>query len=206
MKIDVDKFLSLYELSETSPSGLIWKDGGGRGVSFHRKGDIAGAEMGGAAGSKYWTVFLNGKRYLSHRVIYSIHHGEIPEGLFIDHIDGDTSNNKIENLRAVPPNVNCRNKNGSKTKSRTGLRGISVRRNVLNGSSTKRHSYAVARYTDSNGKSVIKMFNFSKFESEDEAIKAAHEYLIDTIAKLRLSGDDHYTDRHFNFNKNGEIN
>ena len=40
-----------------------------------------------------------GKRYLAHRVIYFMHYGTTPE--LIDHIDGNPSNNKIENLRAA---------------------------------------------------------------------------------------------------------
>lgn len=41
----------------------------------------------------------NGKEYRAHRIIWSLFYGEIPEGCLIDHIDGNRSNNKIENLR-----------------------------------------------------------------------------------------------------------
>lgn len=36
-----------------------------------------------------------------HRVIYAMSKGGIPEGFDVDHIDGDPSNNRTENLRAV---------------------------------------------------------------------------------------------------------
>ena len=34
--------------------------------------------------------------------------GDIPKGYQIDHIDGNTLNNDIRNLRAVPRHINCR--------------------------------------------------------------------------------------------------
>lgn len=35
--------------------------------------------------------------------------GEIPDGLSIDHIDGDGSNNRMDNLRVVTPSQNMKN-------------------------------------------------------------------------------------------------
>lgn len=36
---------------------------------------------------------------LAHRIVWELHNGPIPDGLTIDHIDGDKTNNSIENLR-----------------------------------------------------------------------------------------------------------
>lgn len=44
-------------------------------------------------------VNLDGKLQFTHRLIFMLHHGWLPNE--VDHIDGDPSNNKIENLRAV---------------------------------------------------------------------------------------------------------
>lgn len=41
-----------------------------------------------------------GGRYL-HRVVWEYHHGPIPDGHHIHHLDGDASNNSIENLEAM---------------------------------------------------------------------------------------------------------
>ena len=53
----------------------------------------------------------NGKKifFYVHRLVYTAFNGPIPEGMQIDHIDGDKSNNKLTNLRAVSPKVNSNN-------------------------------------------------------------------------------------------------
>jgi HNH endonuclease len=41
------------------------------------------------------------RHHTVHRLIYRAFVGEIPDGLHIDHIDGDPSNNNVTNLRAI---------------------------------------------------------------------------------------------------------
>lgn len=50
----------------------------------------------------YYWAFEEGKSSL-HREIYKNEHGEIPEGYYIHHKDGDPLNNDPENLEAVSP-------------------------------------------------------------------------------------------------------
>jgi AAA+ ATPase superfamily predicted ATPase len=47
----------------------------------------------------YLRINLNKKSHATHRLIWVYLNGEIPEGLEIDHIDGDKTNNRIDNLR-----------------------------------------------------------------------------------------------------------
>jgi len=61
----------------------------------------------------YERISLDYKMYYSHRLIWIMHNGDIPECLFIDHIDGDKTNNRIENLRVV-----TRQENGFNTKAK----------------------------------------------------------------------------------------
>ncbi len=73
--------------------------------------------------SGYRVVSVNGVQTLQHRVIYTMFHGPIPEGLQIDHIDGNKLNNHPENLRAVQPRQNAENQKISKNNT-SGCTGV----------------------------------------------------------------------------------
>ncbi len=61
------------------------------------------------SGDGYLAVRVFGKAYKVHRVIWAFHYGEWPSGQ-IDHINGDTTDNRIENLRCVDNVENGRNR------------------------------------------------------------------------------------------------
>lgn len=48
-------------------------------------------------------------RALAHRIVWVLHHGAIPDGQLVDHIDGDFLNNRINNLRLVTKSGNSQN-------------------------------------------------------------------------------------------------
>jgi hypothetical protein len=48
----------------------------------------------------------DGRLGYEHRVVYEEHNGKIPKGYCIDHKNGNKSDNRPENLQAVPSNVN----------------------------------------------------------------------------------------------------
>lgn len=57
---------------------------------------------------KYGT--FKGVDFLAHRVVWAIYYGEwVEEGFEIDHINGDTTDNRIENLRKVTSAENAKN-------------------------------------------------------------------------------------------------
>jgi hypothetical protein len=58
-----------------------------------------------------------------HRMVYELHHGAIPEGLCIDHINRDTLDNRLSNLRLVTHQQNMTNK-GAVPGSRSGFKGV----------------------------------------------------------------------------------
>ena len=83
-----------------------------------------GSVVGSSNTNGYYVIRFFGKTTLVHRLIWSIHHGPIPNGLVLDHIDRNIKNNKIENLRVVTPSGNSQNKPVSKH-SVTGYKGVS---------------------------------------------------------------------------------
>ena len=60
----------------------------------------------------YLSCGINKKKYYIHRLIWIYHNGNINNNLFLDHLDGNRLNNKIENLRLVTAKVNCENSVG----------------------------------------------------------------------------------------------
>lgn len=58
----------------------------------------------------YKTITIQYKPYYFHRVVFLMQTGYLPD--FIDHIDNNKANNKIENLRPCTAQQNCQNKQG----------------------------------------------------------------------------------------------
>ena len=68
---------------------------------------------------------IAGKLHLAHRVIWALHYGRWPEGQ-IDHINGDRTDNRIENLREVDATGNARNAKLRRDNT-SGVTGVSYR-------------------------------------------------------------------------------
>lgn len=68
----------------------------------------AGKIVGNKTQHGYRRVGISGRYYFSHRLIWVHHHGSDPNGI-IDHINGDRSDNRISNLRAVDYTLNSIN-------------------------------------------------------------------------------------------------
>lgn len=81
-----------------------------------------GKESGSLCDNRYKTVFICGKRYYTHRLIFMMFHGFMP--FEIDHIDRNKLNNKIENLRSVTKSENVANQK-LRSDNKSGIRGIS---------------------------------------------------------------------------------
>lgn len=64
-------------------------------------------------------VTVDGVQYLAYRVIWLHVHGVWPT-LVIDHIDGDCGNDRIDNLRDVPTQINAENRRRPRADKRAG--------------------------------------------------------------------------------------
>lgn len=153
----------VLDYCEESPSCLRWKVD--RFNPFRKlisAGDTAGYLK---AGSNYWGVQVDGVSYAAHRIV-AVLHGLDVEGKVVDHIDGNPSNNKIENLRVVTQKENMSNR-----KLQIGATGIPYLFYV----STEQRF--VARYRD-GGKMRQKSFGVSKY-GYDNALELAKQVIRD---------------------------
>jgi hypothetical protein len=72
-----------------------------------KKGINVGDKAGTTLSTGYRSVFIDGKRQYEHRVIFMLHNDYLPKE--IDHIDGNKTNNLIENLREANRSKNMQN-------------------------------------------------------------------------------------------------
>lgn len=74
-----------------------------------------GKEIGSTKKSGYTIVYIKHRdtnKFIgiyAHRLIWEVFNGEIPEGMEIDHINTNRSDNRLENLRIVNHRENCNN-------------------------------------------------------------------------------------------------
>jgi len=75
----------------------------------------------------YRRIKIEGKIYQAHRLIWKYQHGKDPKE-FIDHIDGNGTNNNIENLREATRQQNGFNR-GPQKNNELGIKGVIKQRN-----------------------------------------------------------------------------
>jgi hypothetical protein len=124
---------------------------------------------GSVAGYKnrhgYIKVEVLGRVFPVQKIIWEIHFGRVPEGLIVDHIDGDRDNNRIENLRLADHSQNAWNRGISKANT-SGFKGVTLERVKL-----KRIGKTIERWVAqirTNGKNR----KIGRFSSKQEAAEA----------------------------------
>jgi len=186
ISLNKDECSTYFKYSETSPSSLerikgMWNGIGNRG----KLGDTGHLYHDKIKGVKFWRVKFKNKGVFVHRLIWVLFNGSIPDNMVIDHIDGDTTNNSIENLRCITKKLNCINKKISKANS-SGSTGIFY----FNEDNLEGYRAKVAL----DGKKLSKRYYFHKVGKE-EAFRLAIEWRKEQIRLLNEQGAG-YTDRH----------
>lgn len=133
-------------------------------------GDVAGYvnELG------YCIISVKNKLFSAHRLAWTYVHGEIPDEMEVDHINGNPSDNRIENLRLATRLQNAANRKMHKN-NLSGFKGVyldSRRKNVKQWRASivvqkKKHSLGI----------------FSSPEDAHEAYKKAAEKYFGEFAR-----------------------
>ncbi len=148
VELPVLAYLNHLFTCDAQSGTLTWNINGDRS-RVHAEGKEAGTFS-----SRYMRVYINRKGYALHRLIWKMVHGKDPSGV-IDHIDGNTRNNKISNLREATQSENLQNRIIS-SNSTTGFKGVyyDKRRNhylatyVKNGVRFQSNAYSTAEEAD----------------------------------------------------------
>jgi hypothetical protein len=118
-----------YEMLDFIQKNFEYRDG-----FLFRTTCRGGEKIGNPAG---WQTTCNGRPYIKlqikgevqylHRAIFLLHHGYLPK--VIDHIDGNSLNNKIENLRPATQSENMGNSR-MKSNNTSGIKGVTFRKDT----------------------------------------------------------------------------
>lgn len=111
----------LRELFDYEDGNLIRKSNRGRGKSGSRW--KAGTFLGHCVGAGYFLASVDYSTYKLHRLIWLWHKGSFPEK-HLDHIDGNPSNNRIENLREATDAQNMQNQRRPRINNKLGVQGV----------------------------------------------------------------------------------
>ena len=74
----------------------------------------------------YCVTWVKGHNHLNHRIAWTMHYGDIPADLELDHINGNRVDNRQGNLRLVTRVENMRNQKKRNTNT-SGVMGVSWR-------------------------------------------------------------------------------
>lgn len=145
-----------YLLDYIESTGVfIWKNR--QKYSKIKIGDIAGTRHH----SGYLHVKVDGKKYQLHRLAWYFTHGYLPE--FIDHINHNRADNRIDNLREVSREENAKNHTRRKDNT-SGFTGINW---------SKNDNEWIVRIQSSN-----KRINIGRFKDLDKAVVALKDARI----------------------------
>lgn len=172
----------VFYYDESSPSCLRWNVWNGATNHNKRvKDDVAGW----LTPKGYFRVKYKSKNVAVHRIILVLKNLDVSNKL-VDHIDGDKSKNKIENLRLVSELENAKNCKRYKNNT-TGLGNVTLKSNGRNS-----FYYTVQFYDESGNRKTV---NFSVdehgWEGAEKLAKSYREAIFSIFVEKGI-----YTERH----------
>lgn len=151
--------------------------------STPRGGSIVGDVAGCIDNRGYWRVKVDGIPYRVSRVIWKLFVGDIPNGMVVDHINGNKTDDRLYNLRIVEQGMNTRNARMRKDNT-SGVTGVSY---------NKRDDKWISFYSI-NGEFKTKTFAVKQF-GHDKAKEMAIKFRKSSISSLIDAGAGS-TERH----------
>lgn len=170
---------------EDSPSFLRWKVK----VSQRSNANNIAGSLNKITG--YSELMLKGRVYKCHRVVFELINGKFDKNLVIDHIDGNRSNNNINNLRLCSNAENSRNVTFNKNSPLP--IGVSL-------STGKNQFVATVNHPEIRTKSwqsrrICRYFNIDKY-GYSEALRLATEARLDMLSQLEEEFGTVYSEKH----------
>ena len=174
--MDKEEIRLAFYYDPTSPSCLRWNIEIRSGRWLDKINTTKGAVAGSIGADGYFTVTYRNKAWKVHRIIAALH-GLNVDNLFVDHIDRNKTNNRIENLRVVSRAVNNRNHSGRKT-NHTGVNGVYY--------CSRDDAYVATWYDHQTGRRHTKNFSCRKYGPS--ALLMAEKFRISILSQMNLDG------------------
>ncbi len=165
--MDQDTLKSLLHYDKASGVFRWLKSSGGRAK--------AGKEAGCNRPDGYVSIRVNGTRFLAHRLAWLYEFGRMPDGI-LDHINGNRSDNRIDNLREATYSLNHQNR-GIMSINTSGFIGVSKR------------AYSRWRASITVDGKFISLGSFATKEEASAAYLAAKQKHHQTMSYAQMAAD-----------------
>lgn len=178
--INISEALSSVKYDTGSPTFLTW---------INKPTPNSAIKIGSPAGyfhksSGYCYIGMFNEIYAIHRIVWALHNGDIPEGMIVDHLDNDRTNNNILNLRLCTYSENVRNSK-KRTTTNSGFKFIYKYKTGK--------GYSLSWTEENDPVRYHKKFSSSKLGSEELALQAAISFrqtLVDAgKISLKINSD-----------------
>ena len=172
--IPLEYIKSILKIDENSPSGLTWLPRDNNDIRWNNRYANNSAGWRHVCSDEYqsWNISIkynNKKKSLKcSRIIFLLYHGYLTEGKQVDHADGNSLNNKVDNIRESTKYQNAQNR-GIRPENTSGHKNVYWDK--------RNKKWKVQIYA--NGK----YYYFGLYEKLEDAIKVAIE------ARKKLHGE-----------------